>query len=76
MLHLLDERKARLFEITGTKGTEVKKAFKIILEEYNNMILREIYDIENCWMIEHAIKLLNEILVVGKQDHWSLKKHK
>ncbi len=48
MLHLLDERKARLFEITGTKGTEVKKAFKIILEEYNNMILREIYDIENC----------------------------
>ncbi len=30
MLHLEDEREARLFEITGTEGTEVEQALKII----------------------------------------------
>ncbi len=32
MLYLKDEREARLFELTETEGTEVKKALKTILE--------------------------------------------
>jgi len=38
MLYLEDEREARLFEITGMKGTEVEKALKIILEEYDDVV--------------------------------------
>ncbi len=38
ILHLEDEKEARLFEITGTEGTEVKQALKIILEEYDNVV--------------------------------------
>ncbi len=38
MLYLEDERKARLFEVTETEETKVKKALKIILEEYNDIV--------------------------------------
>jgi len=38
MLHLKDEREARLFEIIETEGTEVEKVLKIILEEYDDII--------------------------------------
>jgi len=69
ILHLEDKRKARLFEIIGMEGTEVKKALKTILEEYDNVIFQGVYDIENCQTIEHAIRLLNEIPVVGKQGY-------
>src|SRR6266540_330792 len=41
MLHLEDEREARLFEIMGTEGTEVEQALKIILKEYEDVISRE-----------------------------------
>ena len=40
MLHLEDEREAQLFEITGTEGTEVEQALKIILEEFDNVVFR------------------------------------
>ena len=53
------------------EGTEVEKALKIILEEYDDIVSRGAYDIGNCWTIEHAIRLLDETPVVGKQDHWS-----
>jgi len=69
MLHLEDERKVRLFEITGMAGTEVEKALKAILEEYDDIVLQEAHDIENCQMIEHAIRLLDKIPVVEKQNH-------
>ena len=38
MLHLKDERKARLFKITGAEGTEVEQALKVILEEYDDVV--------------------------------------
>ena len=38
MLHLEDEREVRFFEITGIEKTEVEKALKIILEEYNDVV--------------------------------------
>ena len=75
MLHLEDKREARLFKITGMKGTEVEKALKTILKEYDDIVSWEAHDIGNWQTIEYAIRLLNEILVVGKQGHWSLKKH-
>jgi len=75
MLHLEDEREARLFEITGTEGTEVEQALKIILEEYDDVVSRGAHDIGNCRTIEHAIKLMDETPVVGKQGHRSLREH-
>ncbi len=38
MLHLKDEKEVRLFKITEMKGTEAEKVFKIILEEYDNVV--------------------------------------
>src|SRR6266498_101793 len=75
MLHLEDEREARLFEITGTEGTEVEQILKIILEEYDDVVSQEAHDIGNCQTIEHAIRLLDETPVVGKQGHRSPKEH-
>ncbi len=66
MLHLEDEREARLFEITGTEGTEVEQTLKVILEEFDDVVSRGAHDIENCRTIEHAIRLMNETSVVGK----------
>ena len=75
MLHLENERKARLFEISGMEETEVEKALKIILEEYDDVVSRKAHDIGNCQMIEHAIRLLDETPVVEKQGHRSLREH-
>jgi len=74
MLHLKDEREAKLFEIIGM-GNWNWKALKTILEEYDDVVSQRAHDIENCWIIEYAIRLLNEIPVVEKQDHWSLREH-
>ncbi len=51
------------------EGTEVKKALKIILEEYNDVVFRRAHNIGNCQTIKHAIRLLDETPVIGKQDH-------
>ncbi len=69
MLHLEDKREARLFEITGMEGIEVEKVLKIILEEYDDVVSQRAHNIENCQTIEHIIRLLDETLVVEKQDH-------
>ena len=39
MLYLENKREIRLFEIIGIEETKVEKIFKIILEEYNDVIL-------------------------------------
>jgi len=75
MLYLEDEREARLFEITGTERIKVEKTLRIILEKYDDVVFRETHDIENCRMIEHAIRPLNKIPVVRKQGHQSPKEH-
>ncbi len=64
MLYLEDKRKVRLFEITGMEGTEVEKAFKVILE-----VFQKAHDIGNCQTIKYVIRLLDETSVVGKQEH-------
>ncbi len=69
MLHLENEREARLFKITETEGIEVERALKNILEEYNNIVSQEAYNIGNCQIIEHIIRLLDKTSVVGKQGY-------
>ncbi len=69
MLYLEDKREASLIEITGMEETEVEKVFKTILEEYDDVVFWEIHNIENCRTIKHAIRLLDETLIVGKQEH-------
>ncbi len=66
MLHLENERKVRLFEIMGTERIEVKRIFKNILEEYDDVVFQGSHDIGNYQTIEHVIRLLNETLVVEK----------
>ncbi len=66
MLHLEDERKARLYKITEIEGTEVKKTLKTILEKYDNVVSRRVYDIENYQTIKYTIRLLDETSVMGK----------
>ena len=66
MLYLKDEKEARLFEITGIEGTEVEKILKIILKEYDDIVLQGAHNIENCRTIEYAIRLLDEMPVVEK----------
>ncbi len=48
MLYLENERKVRLFEIIRMEETEVEKALKIILEEYNDIVSQKAHDIGNC----------------------------
>ncbi len=48
MLHLEDEREARLFKIIGMEETEVEKALKMILEEYDDVVSWEAHNIRNC----------------------------
>ncbi len=66
MFHLEDEKEIWFFEITETEGIEVEQALKIILEKYDDVVSRGAYNIENCWTIKHAIRLLNETSVIGK----------
>jgi len=75
MLYLEDEKEVRLFKITGIKEIEVEKAFKTILEKYDDVVLQGAYDIKNCQIIEYIIRLLDETPVVGKQDHQSSREH-
>ncbi len=75
MLYLEDEREVQLFEITETEGTEVEQALKKILEEFDDVVSRGAHDIGNCRTIEHAIRLIDEILVVEKQGHRSPREH-
>ncbi len=76
MLHLEDEREARLFEITEIEGTEVEQALKIILKEFDDVVSRGTHDIGNCQTIEHAIRLMDETPVVRKQGYHLLREHK
>ncbi len=75
MFHLKNEREARLFEITGAEGTEVKRTLKNILEEYDNVVLRGVHDIGNYQTIEYVIRLLDETSVVGKQNYRSSREY-
>ncbi len=58
------------------KEIKIKRILKQILKDYDNIVFREVYNIKNCQTIKYAIKLLNKILVVRKQDYWSSREYK
>ncbi len=72
MLHLEEERDYLLYEITDTYPEEVQK----ILEEYDDIVSKGAHDIGNCTSVEHAIRLVSEVPVVGKMGYHTLKEHK
>jgi len=45
------------------------------LKEYDDIVSRGAHDIGNCQTIEHAIRLMDETPVVGKQGHRSPREH-
>ncbi len=47
----------------------------MIFEEFDDIVSREAHNIGNCQTIEHAIRLMDETPVVGKQGHRSPREH-
>ncbi len=75
MLHLEDKKEVRLFEIIEMEETEVEKALKSILEEYDDVVSQGAHNIGNCRTIEYAIRFLDKTSIVKKQSHQSLKEY-
>jgi len=69
MLYLKNKKETRFYKITKIKRIEIERILKQILKNYNDIIFRKLYDIENCIIIEYVIRLLDEILVVEKQNY-------
>ncbi len=69
MLYLKNKKEIRFYKITKIKRIEIERILKQILKNYNDIIFRKLYDIENCIIIEYVIRLLDEILVVEKQNY-------
>src|SRR6266542_287405 len=72
MLHLKEERDYLLYEITDTYPEEVQK----ILEEYDDIVSKGAHDIRNCTSVEHIIRLISEVPVVGKMGYPTPREHK
>src|SRR6266511_6443874 len=72
MLHLEKERDYLLYEITDTYPEEVQQ----ILHEYDNIVSKGAHDIGNCTSVEHAIRLVSEVPVVGKMGYHTPKEYK
>src|SRR6266498_3548839 len=72
MLHLEEERDYLLYEIIDTYPEEVQK----ILQEYDDIVSKGTHDIGNCTSVEHAIRLISEVPVVGKIGYQTKKEQK
>src|SRR6266498_4126538 len=72
MLHLEDELEANLYEITIMYPEKVQQ----ILNEFDKIVSKGLYDIENCLTIEHAIRLTIDIPVVEKMGYHISKEYK
>lgn len=66
-IYLKNEWKVRFFKIMKIKNIEIKRTLKYILKKYDNIVLKKTYNIRNCIIIKHTIRLLDKILVVDKQ---------
>ena len=71
MLHLEEERDYLLYEIIDTYPEEVQK----ILHKYDDIISKGAHDIGNCTSVEYAIRLVSEVLVIGKMGYHTPKEH-
>ena len=72
MLHFENKIEANLYEITTIYLKEVQQ----ILNEFDEIILKGVHNIENYMIIEYAIRLISDILVVRKMKYHTFKKHK
>src|SRR6266540_3646466 len=72
MLHLEKERDYLLYEITDIYPEDLQK----ILQEYYDIVSKGAHDIGNCTSVEHAIRLVSEVPVVGKMGYYTPKEHK
>ncbi len=66
MLYLKNEKKMKLMKIIELEKIKIKKIFKKILEDYDDIFSKKAYDIKNYIIIEYTIRLINKILIVGK----------
>ncbi len=48
ILHLENKREVRIYKITGIEGIEIKRIFKQILKDYDDIVFREAYNVRNC----------------------------
>jgi len=72
MLHLGNELKANLYKITSIYPKEIQQ----ILNEFDEIVSKEPYDIGNFLTIEHIIRLITEVSVVRKIGYHILKEYK
>ncbi len=72
MLYLVDELKVNLYEITATYLKEVQQ----ILNEFDKIVSKGLYDISNCLTIKHVIRLITDVPVVEKIGYHMPKEHK
>src|SRR6266498_5937618 len=71
ILHLEEERDYLLYEIMDIYPEEVQK----ILYEYDDIVSKGTHNIRNCTSVEHAIRLVNEVSVMGKIGYYIPKEH-
>ncbi len=67
-----DELEVNLYEITSTYPEEVQQ----ILNKFDEIVSKGLYNIENCLTIEYAIRLITNIPVVEKMEYHTLKEYK
>ncbi len=72
MLYLKNKIKANLYKITSTYSEEVQQ----ILNEFDNIMSKGVHNIGNCLTIKYIIRLIINILVIGKIEYHILKEHK
>ena len=61
-----------LYKITSTYSKEVQQ----ILNEFDEIVSKRAHDIRNCQTIEHAIRLITDIPVIGKMKYYIPKEYK
>ena len=72
MLHLGEDLKINLYKITATYPKEVQQ----ILNEFDEIVSKGSHNIRNCLTIEHTIRLMMDVSVVGKMRYHIPKKYK
>ncbi len=70
-------QKVKLYELIGEEvmDTYIKKMLDKILIEYDDVVSKETYDIGNCRLMKHDIRLNDERSIKWKQSPRSAKKN-
>ncbi len=70
MEHDQNNQKVKLYELIGEEvmDTHVKEVLDEILNEYDDVVFKGSYDIGNCKLVKHYIRLNDERLIKCKQS--------